>query len=129
MKNIIIIILLLLSYGCSFDSSPSESDGRKIIERLISQQSSGRIQLIDFRKTNGIPRDLLGMHLYEMECESVVELLADCYMGCWGMLRQPNFVTWEEKGIDCRKYEKGSKVRIPYSITFEKTENGWRETH
>ena len=117
----------MVSCGCTNSSSPSESDGLKIIERLINERSNGRLKLINIKKTNGIPRDLMGMHLYVMECECLVEVLSDCYISCC-IGDKRSFVTCEKGWSDCEKYKKGMHLKVPASIDFEKTENGWRES-
>jgi hypothetical protein len=124
-QTIVLCFTLSLLAGCSFKSS--EADARKRVEQEIQQNSNGFIKLIDFRKTNGKDVEFAGVKVYEMEWVANLEFTGDC------MWNTSNFHTIPPlEGInllfhqDKKKAQKGQRVDLSGSTTFEKTEKGWR---
>lgn len=125
-----ITLLLVLLVGCS--STPSASDGEKILVDTIQKQSNGLIKLSSFKKTNGQSGEMMGVKLYSMEYDAEIEFQEDCYWG--GFLGgfeaiRPNPGALGEVANRMggrRPAKKGQHEKIKGKIQFEKTEKGWR---
>lgn len=123
-------MLLAVLVGCS--STPSDSDGKKIVADTIQQQSKGLIKLVNFNKTNGQSGEVMGVKLYSMEYEGEIEFLENCYWGGFlggfeAVKPQPGY--WGEFGNRMggrTPVKKGQHEKIKGKIQFEKTEKGWR---
>jgi hypothetical protein len=123
-------ILLAFLVGCS--STPSASDGKKVLADTIHQQSKGLIKLVSFNKTNGQSAEVMGTKQYSMEYDAEIEFLEDCYWG--GFLGgfeaiKPNPGAFGEIANlmgGKRPAKKGQHEKIKGKIQFEKTEKGWR---
>jgi len=109
--------------GCS--GPPSESAGKQIVQKQIQEQSKGLIQLVSFRKTNATGGDAA----YSMEYEVEIEFLDTVRV-----FQDPNMngPFYAEKGtmsastFMMQQRQKGERVKQSGTITFSKTEKGWR---
>ncbi|MEK6676267.1 MAG: hypothetical protein AABZ47_11520 [Planctomycetota bacterium] len=125
-------ILAATFAGCS--GQPAATAGEKLIRDKIQDQAEGRIKLVSFRKTNGQTREAFGMQEYVMEWEGEIEFLQDCR---WGPFVYGTY-TWSGDfhtdistsrigfGGRLDDARMGQKVRLTGSLTFRKTEKGWR---
>ncbi|MBI4713341.1 MAG: hypothetical protein HY762_08600, partial [Planctomycetes bacterium] len=76
--NCAMLILLagIMFTGCSGgggNQTPSDDDGRKIIEKTIQENSNGRINLLGFKKTDGQKMEVIGVKVYEMQFEAEIK--------------------------------------------------------
>ena len=69
----LLALFIVLITGCS---KPAISDAQKIVEEKIKAESDGKIRLVNFKKTNGVPDG----NTFRMEYEVTVEFLQD---GSW----------------------------------------------
>jgi predicted nucleic acid-binding Zn ribbon protein len=143
---ILIVVLLAVIAGIAYwstsrSSLPSADDLQRIIQEQINKESQGRIKLISFQKTNAQEGELHGVKLYNIEYQIEIEFTENCkwVMGHEAMLGgPPQFRTskpksqgfWDEWTDNLNNpgklVKKGHKERISGSLTFEKTEKGWR---
>lgn len=137
------LLVLLTSVWTACSIKPSEADGETAVRDQISREAGGRIQLNDFRKTNGLEGVQNGTPIYTLEYEADIEFLADCK---W--LNDTNGVhdgfktalsddqTQEKKGFwrglasalleQGSDQKRGDKATYRGKLVFEETERGWR---
>jgi hypothetical protein len=150
MKNLLLkikrcsVLFLLVSFaflfaGCS--SKPSTGDGKQAIQSQIEKDAQGRINLLEFHKTNGQLVEINAVKIYSMEFEAEIEFTEDCKWVTDIMTRHFSFRTSKlvgqsNSGFNMGKFiddadnpgspvQKGQKVKIAGVIRFEKKENGW----
>ncbi len=130
----IIVFLVLCLVGCSA-SQPSVGDAEQAVLARIKSESKGRITLVSFQKTNGQSQKQMGVEMYRLEYAAEIEFTEDCK---W--VRSRGFETAKalppgapisEKLFDDSwnpgvLVKKAQIERLSGSITFEKTEKGWR---
>ena len=131
MSKLIMPCVLVLLAGCS--GRPSESDARAALEQKIQRQSNGLIQLLSFRETNGVERDLGIIKTYHVAYTAEIQFTEDCGWGGGGFL-----VGWDGNfyadppdslvGIlgHFKAGRKGQQEQVSAYLTFLKTQNGWR---
>lgn len=133
------LAMISIIAGCS--SRPSKGDGKQIIQDKINNESEGRIELISFKKTNGLEKESFdGRQLYTLEYDVVIEFTEDCkwLQGFFSDLsfhtdlppKKNSGFSWggflnslENPG---RGMKKGQRLLIKGVIDFEKTDTGWR---
>lgn len=134
MVALVVLGVMVVSIpGCA--NTPAEVDGRSLFESRISKDSNGLISLISFTKRDGLRRSANGMDLYVLEYEAEISFSDDCIWGGigfngWnGSFRakrgQPDVFS-ALSNIGSLRGEKGGRRRLDGSITFVKSENGWR---
>lgn len=124
--------------ACSTSDTPSESDARKALEKIINEDSQGLIKLVSFKKTNAQSGETLGVKLYSLECEGEIEFLEG---GWWWRALGKGFALattvrrTEGGALDIfhsteysseNRVEKGQHKRFHGVVRFQLTENGWR---
>lgn len=119
-------------------TAPSAGDGEKLLRNKIQNEGKGNIKLVSFSKTNGQMREVSGTQVYKLEYEGEIEFLADCYWGPFefGGTWSGNFhaVAGKRDAISAfhpqymgkQEVRKGQKTKVAGSVTFERTEKGWR---
>lgn len=127
-----IVLAVVFSAGCA--GSPSESDGREVLNRQIS----GVATIIDFKKIDGRASQILGVNCYQMAFESKVrvdqdmETLEPLYIQnpefAFIQLEQLKFIM--SVSIDMNAYQggfpkKGDEIVIRSVVRFSKSEQGW----
>ncbi len=126
----VIILMQLIFTSCS--SLPSESEAKKSLKDKIEKESKGKIELIEFSKTNGLNQNIFGKEIYTVEFSALIELKEAGYkdLGPDGVNFNYFNMYEKEKGrweFRMDKYlEKGFKAKLKGAIDYEKTENGWR---
>ena len=114
---LLLLLLLPMLVGCGA-SRPTVNDATQAIQKRLAEWDHG-FKLVSFRKTNGIASVENGVSHYKLEGECDVEFTKN---GRWDG-RFVNEVTTSGPPVNA-----GQRGKIPYEITFEKTENGWRST-
>lgn len=135
----IIVFLVTLLVGCSA-SQPSVGDAEQAVLARIKSESQGRIKLVSFQKTNGQSQKQMGVEMYCLEYAAVIEFTEDCkwvkhvedlHRGFKTVRALPPKADVFEKLMDDSLnpgvlVKKGQIEKLSASITFEKTEKGWR---
>ena len=131
-SSILLLFTLLQVIITSCSSLPSESEARKTLEAKISEESKGRIELLEFKKTNGLSQNMFGQEIYILEFNALIEFKEGGYkedqmegvdfnnffiLGKNTLTVAAGFATY---------FEKGKTVKLEGKIDYEKTENGWR---
>jgi hypothetical protein len=127
-KSVFPIVVALSLIGCS--GKPSEAVARANLQEQIQRESSGRIRLASFQKTDGVMREFGGVKTYEMTYDAEIEFLEDCYWTGFndGMSFQTHKMDRPERiplGVTPRRANKGQHLRFGGHINFQKTERGW----
>lgn len=126
MKLFVCLAIALLAVMCSgSNSKPTEDDARKAVEKTYSSYA----EVTSFHKTNGQLRKVQGVQIYKMDYEAEIEYTKNGiernFMGRFsGFTEKENPQPFDKAFGTIRK--KGEGRRIVGSITFEKTEKGWR---
>jgi hypothetical protein len=118
--------------GCS--GAPSESSGRQLLEKRVTDQSGSKIVLVGFKKTNG----MLDGNLYQMEFEAEVEFPSG---GSWqrgsaldssvsfGFSPQPvpgsDLAQLMGGAMGAVNVREGEHQTVKGVLRFQKTERGW----
>ena len=143
-------LALFATAGCE-PSAPSANGGKREIQRQIDAESEGRIDLLNFRKTNGQRRELFGRKLYALEFEASIEYTEACradmgYFGAFSSFKTtelPKKIACSGGDLACAQnrllrelndsilvadpdVRKGHTEHIAGVMTFEKMERGWR---
>lgn len=128
-RDTFIFFLATLFLGaCS--QTPSVSDGKKIFEKAVQEQSHGLIKGVNFNKTNGAEgKNMEGIKSYRMEFEAELEFMENGY---WGGPFGGFEVIRGEPGpfnafmfIGKNRANKGQRTKITGTLNFVKTEKGW----
>ena len=139
MKNILLlssIVSLFSLVSCSSD--PGQSEGREIMENKINKESKGIIELVKFKKTNGIKQNIIPeQEVYVLEYSAVIAFQQECWKskapfeGAWSDFyvknkkpRKSFDASW--LGYSSKHYNKGDEIAFKGKLNFEKTDNGWR---
>jgi hypothetical protein len=111
--------------ACS-SSTPSPTDGRRVVEAQIGQQSNGLIKLVSFEKTNGQETDFMGAKGYIMDYKAEIEFLDTCVWGTGGF-GGGDFVAARSSPMmfGVQKMQKGQRTTVSGKLGFRKTERGW----
>jgi hypothetical protein len=136
----IVISFCLLS--CS-SNTPSSSDGRAIEESKLSQTG---VKMVSFEKINGVPQNIMGMNVYELDYKATVEFTKNGYVSVENGYHLGEGA--ESKGFFLKNilayldvYNSpessgnyhtesvsiGKQITIICKVMLQKTENGWRE--
>lgn len=130
---IVAVLSLLIILSCSKDERPEIV--RDYINKKVNQESEYSIELMNFNKTNGISKELMGQELYELEFTATVEMLRDIWKrgnpieGYWNnfyvFLEEPS--GWDRfTAGSVRHLIQGQQLILNGTINLENTENGWR---
>jgi len=124
LRRLTLGIIILVSMGCS--SRPSESDANAMLDSYWKQQMRGyedvEVQVVNFRKTNGLAEIKDGAKYYTMDYQAEVifpkgnrHLGGDDYKPGEGFLEKGNlrFVKTEEGWRLVDKERSSSERRIP----------------
>jgi hypothetical protein len=103
-------------------SKPSESDARKIIEAAVAKNSRGVIKLTSFTKTDGVEFQLMGMKGYELTWKGTFEVTQAKHVNTI------NFCVSDRPNYN-KKYGAGETFEKKGTVTFQKTENGWKGSY
>jgi hypothetical protein len=127
-RYIVPVLAALFLAGCS--SQPSESTGKKVIEKRIQTQSNGLIKLVSFKKTNASSPD---KNSYVLEYEMEIEYLDDCWVPSGGLevtppdlIAAPISSSPPSSVLFAVKKRKGETTKTSSWLGFKKTEKGWR---
>ncbi|MBN8510061.1 MAG: hypothetical protein J0L57_15795 [Burkholderiales bacterium] len=135
-RSLALGIVILFLMGCS--GPPSEADAKTVLAAKVNQESTGLIQLVDFKKTNAIEQEVMGRKLYKLEYSAEIEFTDDI------MWSGPGPFGWDGRfqatkgrprgGLDAfhpafmgkTPGDKGKKFKVTGAVVFEKAEKGWR---
>lgn len=113
--KIVAVTLLFLLFACSSFSNPGESDARQVLE----QRSGGLYKITKLQKTNGQSFESSGVKGYRFEYSADVECLKVNWDSPYPPL-QDDFAG----GPQCTNV--GQLHHMNGTITFQKSEKGWR---
>lgn len=129
----LLVIFIIAISGCS--STPSSSLGEAAMQKIVTEQSKGKITVKAFRKTNGIERKIAGQKIYSLEYSATIQFQnsgwkgGDPVVGYFSTFgsddRRPS--GWDAFGKNWIFFEKHAEVQLTGEIIFESTENGWRQ--
>ncbi|MDO9230284.1 MAG: hypothetical protein Q7U03_12035 [Syntrophales bacterium] len=125
------ILVSLFLAGCS--GTPSESVGRQIVEKKVQDESGGLMKLVSFRKINATGDS----SMYSMEYEAEIVFTDDAIVYEGEAIMGP---FWARRGSSRNVFNtsamltggrliekrKGERMNRAGTLTFEKTEKGWR---
>ncbi len=114
---------------------------REIMAKKVSGQSKGKLELVEFSKTNGIEREYMGAKYYELNYNMTITVKSPGYICIDHIMNEKpfkrgydseyNFYVKDTKGKCFGENElslsPGQMFNISSQITLEKAENGWRE--
>ena len=107
--RIVCLALLGAFFACNTPSTPTEADGKKVLEnQIIAKNQVNTVRVLGFRKLNGKISEFGGSKNYSLEYEVEFEYLRD--------IRE----TETTKGIS-----KGAKEKIKGTMKFDQTAKGW----
>ena len=107
--RIVCLVLLCAFFACNTPSTPTEADGKKVLEnQIIAKNQVNTVRVLNFRKLNGKISEFGGSKNYSLEYEVEFEYLRDI----------PETET--TKGIS-----KGAKEKIKGTMKFDQTAKGW----
>lgn len=121
---------------------PDEAAAQRVLADMVRQQSQGAIDLISFRKTDGLLHTLLSVKKYEMSFEAEIRVNATgiwlfhpAYENEYGFRLaqvprkmdplQAQYFYASNPGIQVNR---GAGFRLTGKLHFERAENGWRLT-
>ena len=111
-----LISIVLVLNGC-MDGTPTESDGRKVLEDSIPSKS----EIVSFKKNNGKKSNRGGAEYYTMYFEVEIIYPNGKNLEC----KNPRNLSQLSKCVMVDIREKGEKETKKGKIDFEMTENGW----
>jgi len=141
MKHIFIVLLIVVtgcfSSGCS--NKPSESLAKEIFEKNVLNDGKGCLEVISFKKTNGIEQNIMGMNLYEIDYNATIKVVEECYLTPpdWKGISAVSVAQWAKEdhrifGVQMKpmwgaQTAVGVTRDISGQMYFQKSENGWIE--
>jgi hypothetical protein len=119
------IMIALLMGGCG-QTRPTDGEGKAaILSQITKSDEVKAINLLNYRKTNGIPKE----DGYRLEFECEIEFTRDCVWVSHMDYEHADgsFTTrdWIISSVDIR-VKKGQRTKVIGYVEFEKTERGWR---
>ncbi|EKT3956235.1 hypothetical protein AAIP55_001783 [Flavobacterium psychrophilum] len=132
MKKIIICALIYLSFGF-FADTPTLKLAKSSAEKIVNDWSKGKVELIEFTKTDGQFGDMFGVKTYAFDFKGKVRYNESGYIGKNKGDRNQfvsNVLKIEQKiskSVESYyiKVEKGDLVEIEGYLDFQKKESGW----
>jgi sulfatase maturation enzyme AslB (radical SAM superfamily) len=119
-----IVMSMCLLMGCG---KPSATDAQKIVNNLIQKQSHGFIKLINIKKTNAQEGEMMGVKLYSLEYEAVIQFIDNCYWAENTFTAQKNNPgPWGGFMTKWFRASRGQQTVVHGKLNFEKMEKGWR---
>lgn len=138
------VVTLLLIVSCTEHNinipavpqvDPKEEIAKTDLESYIANRSEQGLKLTDFKKTNGMDKQVRGVQCYSLEWEII--LIAeqdiwkegDSFVGWWYDFR---VMKQEPRGFERiaarapKFYPAGQRISLTGSTLLEQTENGWR---
>jgi len=104
----LLFILCVGLFGCGGQSTPSESDGKAVMDNMTAA-AHVPAHVKSFTKTNGVMQDVGGVKHYTMQYEAELEYTEDVP----GPLGEPQI-------------KKGDVKKQTGSMEFQQTEKGWQ---
>lgn len=131
MKKVVLGLGVVFSITACSESLPTEELAKENIEAVIKLQSKDKIELNDFRKTDGVREKINEVDNYVLAFEGKITYtetgwtLEDDYHTKKGFLLLVNEKPSGWGSYEYVKVEKGTSKDIKGAIRFIKTENGW----
>jgi hypothetical protein len=124
--------LLGLVTNCS--KVPTADLGEKTLQEIADKESAGRIQIVQFTKTNGIAREVAGQKIHTLEYSATAKFPRGGWKGGNAVVGYfESFAVaddppggWGSFGTDWHYFEPNAQLALTGEITFEDTEKGWR---
>ncbi|MBS1611867.1 MAG: hypothetical protein JST49_03535 [Bacteroidetes bacterium] len=140
MSQLCVLLALMLVGGCSLDAKVREA--KRVMGEGVARDSKGGISLVSLEKVNGFEKDLDGTPGYVMDFKAVIRYDQDAvklkfrdrtiWDGIRGYYDDFYVHPYPEDGSDTYAegealyYHKGDKVELYGTMTFAKTDNGWK---
>lgn len=115
-------------------------EAKRYMDNRITVESEGACYLIDFKKQNGVERNIFGQIVYTLEYSLIIKVLrdfwkesSDKFMGAnwyWSnfkILQNKGDVYAETFTNNYKLIESGTFIKLTGEIEFEKTDNGMRQ--
>lgn len=121
----------LLVSACSSD--PSIGAVEEHFEARVQQESSGRLRLVGFKKTNGQTGEVFGVPVYSLDYEMEIEVVEPSFWEQDPLLGETTFkavaaremnIYYQMKGY--QPVQRGERITVTGSVQFERTEQGWK---
>ena len=144
MKNfMMVLVATLLTFGgvtisgCGA-STPKTVEAQNHIHQYVQERTYGRVEVVGFKKTDGQRKTIRGVESYVLEYEAKALFLERCLstraLGGGVILCSEKYPDFDSMVMimmsDTRSKfsgttDKGKKISISGSVTFEKKESGW----
>lgn len=121
------------------EKSGASDIAKNYLSNIIHANSRGILSLTNFKKVNGIQKDVFGQKIYEVEYEVYVEFLSNGFAGGNNLIGYFNDFSvvasppssmygtgTDNFGNNYKPYPKGQNVRFTGTVTLENTDNGYR---
>lgn len=120
--------IILLTTGCAVveDREQMASD---YLGQRVATESGGALILDAFTKTNAYEQNAMGLELYVLEwqgqltAQQDIRKGGDVFVGYW---QDFDVLAEGQWSTGSKRFPKGAKFGLNGTVTFQKTENGWR---
>lgn len=137
--SLISVLFFISVFFSMFSCTPDPNDllGENTLKEIVLKESSGKISVTSFSKTNGLKREVNGLPIYTMEFNAQIKFEQSGWKG-WEPIEWmfSNFYVMDQKPtrndmyikLQKQRFYKDAIVNIEGEINFEKAEKGWRKT-
>lgn len=137
LKKILIITCIGFIASCqSIDNdSISEKQAKEIVENQIAKESNNHIELLEFKKTDGLKQEMFGMKSYLMKFHLKLRCKENVHQHFMNLdsyhfyseteLKKKLSLAGSMSRSDFKHFEKNEIIEFDDKNLFDKTENGW----
>ena len=95
----------------------------KAARELLEHKYAGIAEIRGLRKVDAQEGKILGVKVYSLKYEGEIEFTENCREEVWGGF---SYISGPPVGLYLGQYRRGQRKTIVGSVTFEKSESGWR---
>ena len=125
--NVLALLLLFIASSCNLVDNREQQAREKITDKVLTE-SKGAIQVVDFKKIDGVEGDLYGVKTYAMTCAVTIQMTRDCYIWVEPRIGMYNHFDVDDTWANSEYHHwlhNGAKIKLTETANFEKHESGW----
>jgi hypothetical protein len=137
LRNLLTIVTIIFLSSCqTIDSDViSENQAKEIVLKQIADESKGIVEVMEFKKTDGVKQEMFGQKAYLMNFHLKLRFKENAHQY---FLNKGSYLFYSDKGLkeklsqgsmmtkgDFENFKKDGIIEYDDKNLFDKTENGW----